>query len=68
MTRRSPAWLPCPKCASENTTLVTLRGRPRRLSGAVLRGHFCNACRHRFVSIQRSVDDDELRVFAADVA
>lgn len=68
--RRSPAWLPCPKCASHETVLIKLRHGPRRFgeAGITIRGHECRDCRHRFISTQRVVPDNELADLALEVA
>ena len=60
MTRRAPASLPCPLCGSEETALVTLRGRPVRAGGAVIRGHRCATCQHEYVSVQRVASPDDM--------
>lgn len=68
--RRSPAWLPCPSCGAHETVLIKLRHGPRRYSeaGVTVRGHECLDCRHRFISAQRVVPDDELGELAVEVA
>ena len=63
--RVAPGAMPCPRCESADTKIVTSRGRPlREPSGNVLRGHKCRACGNLFVSIQRIATDDDLAASA----
>ena len=58
--------MPCPRCRSLDTKLVTRRGRPVRTDdGGVLRGHHCHGCDYLFVSIQRVATSDDLGAVSA---
>jgi transcriptional regulator NrdR family protein len=58
--------MPCPKCGSRRTTIVTprqptgSRARIVEIGRAVWRGHECRECGHLFPSIQRIASQEEI--------
>lgn len=55
------ASLPCPFCKSTDTRLSKRNRAPVKTpGGAVLRGHHCDGCGEKFVTIQRYIPDAEV--------